>query len=138
MNAITLTHYPENSPAAMLRVIAMFILSDGEVAEGEMEAVDGLNILGFLGGDRPLFAEVLTRYCDDLIAYAGDHQTVNLVDQVWLDAVFAPITAADKQRLLARALLLIARADGYFADAELVVVKQALTRWNLELDDLAD
>ena len=136
MAQFTLTSYPENSPQALLRVLAMFVISDGEVASEELDSIASLGILSALGGDRNAFAEVIAHYCDDLIAHAEGEATVGLVDPDWVDAVLAPVTDPERRRLLAQALLVVARSDGYFADAELVVVHRALERWGLDLDSL--
>jgi len=133
-----LTPYPENSPQACLRLIALFIVCDGDVAEGEIDILERLGILETLGADRDLFAQVFDAYCDDLIAHAGTSHYVGLADRDWVDSVLAGVTAPDQRRFLASALLLIARSDGYFADAELTVYRQMLDRWGLDLDQLGD
>ena len=132
-----LTPYPDNSPEAMLRVITLFVVCDGDVAEGEMEIVDRLGVLETIGADRDLFAQVFDGYCDDLIAHAGTARYVGLADTEWVDAVLAGITDPERRRYLASALLLIARSDGHFADAELTVYRQMLDRWGLDVDQLA-
>jgi uncharacterized tellurite resistance protein B-like protein len=131
-----LTPYPENSPEALLRVIAMFIVSDGEVADSELDAVERLGVLGAVGGDRETFARVFDSYCDDIILHAGTRRLVALADADWVEAILAPVTDPASRRLLARTLLLVARSDGWFADAELKVVRQVLDQWGVALEDL--
>jgi hypothetical protein len=131
-----LTPYPENSPEASLRVITLFIVSDGELHDGEIDILDRLGILDALGSDRERFAQVFDAYCDDLIAHAGTARYVGLADTDWVDAVIAGITDQGLRQYLASALLLVARSDGYFADAELTVYRQILDRWGLDLDQL--
>lgn len=131
-----LTPYVENSPEAMLRVITLFIVSDGELADSEMDTVERLGVLGTLGVDRERFALVFDAYCDDLIAHAGTARYVGLADPDWVDAVLAPVKDPDRRRYIAAALLLIARADGHFADAELSVFRRMVARWGLDLDEL--
>jgi hypothetical protein len=136
MNELELTPYPENSPEAMLRVITLFVVCDGDVAEGEMETLDRLGVLETIGADRNQFAVVFDAYCDDLILHAGTARYVGLADTDWVDAVLAGVTDPERRRYLARALLLVARSDGYFADAELTVYRQMLDRWGLDVDQL--
>ncbi len=133
-----LTPYPENSPEAILRVITLFVLCDGDVAEGEMEILDRLGVLDTLGADCDLFARVFDAYCDDLIAHAGTSRYVALADTDWVDRVLAGVTDPERRRYLAQALLLVARSDGHFADTELTVYRQLLDRWGLDLDHLTD
>lgn len=130
------TQYPENSPEAMLRVITLFVVCDGDVAEGEMDILDRLGVLDTIGADRDLFARVFDAYCDDLIAHAGTARYVGLADTDWVDRVLASVTDPERRRYLASTLLLVARSDGYFADAELTVYRQMLDRWGLDLDHL--
>ncbi len=131
-----LTAYPDNSPEALLRVIAMFIVSDGEVADAELEICQRLGVLAAVGGDRETFARVFDSYCDDLIQHAGTRRTVALADAEWVEAILAPVTDLAHRRLLAQTLLVVARSDGWFADAELKVVRQMLDHWGLALEDL--
>ena len=131
-----LTPYPDNSPQALLRVLALFIISDGEVADAELDTVEGLGVLASLGGDRETFARVFDAYCDDLIVHAGTRRRVALADSDWVAAVLAPVTDPAKRRVLAQTLLLVARSDGWFADVELKVVRQVLDAWGLTLEDL--
>ena len=131
-----LTIYPENSPQALLRVLALFIVADGEVAEAELDICERLGVLAAVGGDRETFAQVFDAYCDDLIVHAGTRRLVALADPDWVDANLAPVTDPESRRLLARTLLVVARSDGWFADAELKVVSQVLDRWGLTLEGL--
>jgi hypothetical protein len=136
MSLPILTPYPDNSPEAMLRVITLFIVCDGDVADGEIESLARHGILETLGVDRNRFAEVFDAYCDDLIAHAGTSRYVGVADAEWVDAVLAGVTDPERRRYLARVLLLIANSDGYFADVELVVYRRMLERWGLDIDGL--
>lgn len=131
-----LTPYAENSPEAMLRVITLFIVSDGELAEAEMDTVERMGVLRTLGLDRERFAEVFDAYCDDLIAHAGTARYVGVADADWVDAVIAPVTDRERRRYLAATLLHVAQADGRFADAELAVYRRMLGRWGLDIEGL--
>ncbi|NCA68992.1 MAG: TerB family tellurite resistance protein [Sphingobacteriia bacterium] len=133
-----ITPYDENSAEAMLRVVALFIISDGEVTDAELEALDRLGVFTRFGVDRNRFAEVFDAYCDDLIAHAGTARFVGLADPEWVDVILAPVTEPAARRTLARILLLLARADGVFADVELGIYRQILDRWRIDLDSLGD
>lgn len=133
-----ITSYAENSPEAMLRVIALFIISDGEVKDAELDALDELGVFQRFGVDRERFAMVFDAYCDDLILHAGTARFVGLADPDWVDAVLAPVTERLARRTLARILLLLARSDGFFADAELHIYRRLLERWEIDLDSLGE
>jgi tellurite resistance protein len=114
----------------------MFIVSDGEVADAELDICERLGVLAAVGGDRETFARVFDAYCDDLIVHAGTRRMVALADAEWVEAILAPVTDPAGRRLLAQTLLVVARSDGWFADAELKVVRQMLDHWGLALEDL--
>jgi uncharacterized tellurite resistance protein B-like protein len=121
----------------MLRVIVMFSLTDGDVASAEVDVLDRLGILDGLGADRERLTRVAREYFDDLDRRAVGRGRVDLNDDAWIDAVLAPVRAPQARLLLARLLLVMGRADGRFADAELAVLRHLLDRWGLSLDDLA-
>ena len=131
-----LADYAENSAEAILRIIAMFVIVDGEVADTEMDTIQQLGLLDALGVDRERFALVFDRYCDDLIQHAGTSHYVALADPAWLDAMLAPVTDPDRRRFTAAALLKLAHSDGRFADAEAVVLGRLLDRWGIDLESL--
>jgi uncharacterized tellurite resistance protein B-like protein len=133
-----ITRYPDDSVEAMLRVIALFIISDGEVSDEEMAALETLGVFERFGVDREAFAEIFDAYCDDLIAHAGTARFVGLADPDWVDTVLEPVKDRGARRTLARLLLLLARSDGFFADAELSVYRRLLDRWEIEIDSLAE
>ncbi|EGV19993.1 hypothetical protein [Thiocapsa marina] len=133
-----ITTYADNSAEAMLRVISLFIIGDGEVKDEEMEMLEQLGVFERFGVDRDDFARIFDGYCDDLIAHAGTARFVGLADPDWVDTILAPVTDRVSRRTLARMLLLLARSDGFFADAELAIYRQMLDRWEIEIDSLAD
>lgn len=133
-----ITPYADNSAEAMLRVISLFIISDGEVKDEEMDMLEQLGLFERFGVDREVFAKVFDGYCDDLIARAGTSRFVGLADPDWVDTVLAPVTDRVSRRNLARMLLLLARSDGFFSDAELAVYRQMLDRWEIDIDSLAE
>jgi hypothetical protein len=133
-----ITPYPDNSADSMLRVIALFIISDGEVKDEEIDMLEALGVFQRFGVDREEFAKVLDGYCDDLIAHAGTARFVGLADPDWVDLILAPVTDRTARRTLARILLLLARSDGFFADAELAIYRRMLDRWEIDVDSLAE
>jgi uncharacterized tellurite resistance protein B-like protein len=131
-----LTPYPQNSPEAMLRVITLFIVSDGELAEAEIDVLDRLGVLKTLGMDREGFAQVFDTYCDDLIAHAGSSRYIGLADPEWVDAVLAAVTDPERRRFVAATLLHVANSDNDLADAERAVYRRMLQRWGLDIEEL--
>lgn len=60
-----ITPYADNSAEAMLRVISLFIIGDGEVKDEEMEMLEELGVFERFGVDRDDFARIFDGYCDD-------------------------------------------------------------------------
>jgi uncharacterized tellurite resistance protein B-like protein len=131
-----LTPYAADSVDAQLRVIVMFAISDGDVAAAEVEVLDRLGILDGLQADRERLAAVARAYFADLDRRAAREGRVDLNDDAWVDGVLAPVRAPEARLTLARLLLVMARADGVFADPELALLRRVLERWGLTLEDL--
>ncbi len=131
-----LTPYPANSREAMLRVISLFLISDGDVHAAEVKTLEKLGVLHAIDADREQLARVFRQYCADLEHYAGRANRVTLTDPKWIEAVLAPITGTAQRRFLAMALIAIARADGSFSDEELLVVRRLLDRWHMNAEEL--
>jgi uncharacterized tellurite resistance protein B-like protein len=136
MTQPNLTRYPENSAEALLRVITLFVVSDGELTDSELEALESLGVLETLGASRERLADVFDAYCDDLIVHAGTAAYVGLADSDWVDAVIAPVTDPERRRYLAATLLHLAQADGHPGDAERSVYRHLLDAWGLDLGEL--
>ncbi len=136
MTEPSLTQYAENSAEALLRVIALFMVSDGELADSELEVLERLGVLETLGASRERLADVFDAYCDDLIVHAGTAAYVGLADTEWVDAVIAPVTDHERRRYLAATLLHLAQADGELDDAERSVYQHLLDAWDLDLAEL--
>jgi uncharacterized tellurite resistance protein B-like protein len=137
-SAPRIARYASDSTEAMLRVITMFMVADGEVRAGEVQVLDRLGILQELGTERERLSAVARQYFADLDRQAAAQGRVDLNDDAWVDAVLEPIQGTRARLFLARLLLVIARADGRFADAELGLLRRILERWNLSLEDLAN
>jgi uncharacterized tellurite resistance protein B-like protein len=136
MSQPQLTSYTENSAEALLRVITLFVTSDGELADSELETLESLGVLATLGTTREALADVFDAYCDDLIVHAGTAAYVGLADTEWVDAVIAPVTDPERRRYLAATLLHLAQADGHLGDAERSVYRHLLEAWGLDLEEL--
>jgi tellurite resistance protein len=124
----------------MLRVISLFLVSDGNVQPTELRTLERLGVLHAIGANREHLARVFEQYCIEAhhhTGHSGQAKRTTLTDPVWIEAVLAPITGQTERRFLAMALIAIARADGSFADDELMVVRRLLDRWYVGPDELA-
>jgi len=122
--------YPKNSPHAAGRLLALTMISDGNVALSEIRAVYRSRILEHIGLDDDEFDAVLHELCNDLLATAR-HGTIH-VDETLIDAFLDEIEAPELRRNLLRTMWRLADADGWLADSEAVVLNRAAIRWGAE------
>jgi uncharacterized tellurite resistance protein B-like protein len=122
--------YPKNSPRAAGRLLALTMISDGNVAPSEIKAVYRSRILEHIGLDDDAFDAVLHELCNDLLATAR-HGTIQ-VDEALLDAFLDEIDAPALRRDLLQTMWRLADADGWLADSEAVVLNRAAIRWGAE------
>jgi uncharacterized tellurite resistance protein B-like protein len=122
--------YPTNSPEAAGRLLALIILSDGNVAPTELDALYGSRILEHVALEEHQFKEVLHDLCNDLLATT--RHGMAQVDVELIDHLLGEIEAPDLRRKLLQAMWRIADADGWLADAEAVLLNRAAIAWGAE------
>ena len=124
--------YPQNSPHAAARILALTLIADGDVTNAEFALLDHLAMHEQLGLDRDALHEVFDTFCADLLsneqlAWAGACP----VDEYTLAALMGEI---DDPRLRRRVLDLcvrIAEADAHVAEGESIVLVAAVEHWGL-------
>ena len=79
--------YRHSSPQAMARIIAMFMITDGEMDPRELDALEKIMAYDLLGLSRKQFTQVLTDYCDDISDEAEQDGTIHLIDRNRIDAL---------------------------------------------------
>jgi uncharacterized tellurite resistance protein B-like protein len=122
--------YPTNSPAAAGRLLALTMISDGNVALSELKAVYRSHILEYVALTDEEFDAVLHELCNDLLQTAH-HGNVH-IDVALIDSLLDEIRAPALRRKMLHAMWCLADADGWLADAEAVVLNRASIRWGAE------
>lgn len=122
--------YPTNSARAAGRILALTIISDGNVAPDELEAMYRSRILQYVSLDEIEFREVLHELCNDLLATTR-HGIVNL-EAGLIDRLLEEIEAGDLRRKLLQAMWKIADADDWLSDGEAVLLSRASISWAAE------
>lgn len=129
--------FPSNSPRAVARVVAMTMITDADLHDRELELMERLRLYELLGLHPEAFVEVLRDYCEDLLARHPDARArVDLLDRDHVDAVLDCVDDPALRLETARILLNVARADGHLHPSEMALLRHALERWRLTLDDL--
>jgi hypothetical protein len=129
-------NYPRNSAEAASRIVAMAIIGDASLDDGEIEVVDELRLYRLLGLTRGRFMDVMGDYCEDLLAEGAPRGRVQLLDPTRIDFI---IDHVDDRRLrvaVCAMILNVIAADGSMRDSELAMLAHVLRRWGLALADL--
>lgn len=122
--------YPTNSAHAAGRILALTIISDGNVAPDELEALYRSRILQHVSLGELEFREVLHGLCNDLLATTR-HGIVNL-DPELIDRLLEEIEDGGLRRKLLQAMWKIADADDWLSDGEAVLLSRASITWAAE------
>lgn len=129
-------HYELNSPEAMARIVAMMIVTDGDVHPHEIELLEDIRAYEILGLSRQEFTQVFHDFLSDLSDDSDESGHVNLLDSGRLDEMLNCVTDP-KQRLVTAAILLdITKADHDLSEAEIAVFRHVLAQWKISLDDI--
>ncbi len=129
--------YARNSPQALARAVFMMMITDGELGELELAALERLHVLRLIGIDQSAFAAVARDYCSDLLACADTDGRIRLVDVERIDAVLEAIDEPSKRLLVCALILNIAAAQSRLHAVELELLRYVFARWQLDPDNLA-
>lgn len=129
-------NYPSNSPEAIARILAMFMITDGNMDAHEIESMETLNVYEILGLSRKKFIEVVTKYCDDISDEAENDGTIHLLSRQRVNDVLDTITERNKQLLCCALALDICKSDSTISDPEMLLLRHMMQHWHISLDDL--
>lgn len=125
-------HYPQNSPQAGARILALASLSDGNVSTIEVETLDRLQAHHQLGMERTELHQVMNTLCEDLLMAArGDFQEACQLDARTLSELMAEIDDPDLRLKLLHLCAAVVEADGHLAEGETMVMEAAVEHWGL-------
>ncbi len=122
--------YAINSPHAAGRILALTIISDGNVAPAEMAAMHRSRILEHVELGETEFDQVLHDLCNDLLTTTR-HGVVQ-IDPELIDQMLLEISHPELRRKLLQAMWKIADADDWLASAEAVLLSRASQAWGAE------
>jgi hypothetical protein len=130
-------NYTRNSPEAVSRLVAMAMITDAEVDDRELDALERMDFYGSVGINKWAFGDVLADFCDDLKRKADRNGRIRLLDQRYLDHALSEI---DDPLLRAKTVALIAnlvKSDGQVVKQEAAFFAYLLRRWDYsaESDD---
>jgi hypothetical protein len=127
-----LRNYPQNSPEAAARIVALVLISDGHVCSSEFDVLKRLGAERELGLEPQLLPHIVHTLCEELLA--SGYETGSLmgnVDDSALASLMAEVCEPALLRKVLRLSLAAAQADGHLADGETLVVEAAQHHWKL-------
>jgi len=130
--------YAPNTPQAMARFIAMFIITDGRMDPEELESLEKFMVYELLGLGRKQFMQVLTEYCDDISDEADEADgTIHLIDPARLETLIDDITDPEKRILTCALAMDIAKSMGDISEPDITLLRYIMSKWDITLDDIA-
>jgi uncharacterized tellurite resistance protein B-like protein len=124
--------YPINSPHAAGRILALALISDGNLVPDELETMCRSRILQYVNLDELEFRQVLQDLCNDLMA-TSRHGIAKL-EPSFIDSLLQEIEDGELRRKLLQAMWRIADADDWLSHGEAVLLSRATVAWTAETD----
>ena len=129
--------YPQNSAQAAARIVALTLVSDGQLKKVELQALEGLQAHELLGLSRDGLRSVVHTFCADLI---DDAAKLGAADcQIDADLIAWLFDEVDKPTLRATVLQLcktVVHADQRIHEGESIVLLAAMDHWGAEPEAL--
>ena len=120
--------YRTNSPQAAARLVAMALVSDGQYALSELQALDRLDAAQRLGLSTEAFQAVIDRFCQELLQASGGVWT-GVVDNAMRARLMAEVTDPALQDLIVQQCEALMLADGHLAGGEIALIDALSARW---------
>ena len=122
--------YPRNSPEAAGRIVALALLTDGNVCQAEIDAVYRLQVERELGLPAGKFADLVRALCEDLhLLQRGGGWTCAGFDRELMASFVTDVTLPALQQKVLAFVTAAASADDHLADAELQLLEVARQHW---------
>ena len=124
--------YPQNSPSASARIVAVAMLADGNLCIKEFEAFDRLDAYEQLGLNKTEFQAVVQTFCNDIFATAyGGWSGSRRIEPEKMAELMSEIDAPELQRKLSSICMTVFEADGHSAEGESVVLAAMAKHWGM-------
>ena len=122
--------YPQNSPEAAGRIVALVLLADGHVCSSEIEVLRQLDAGRTLGLPPDGLQRLLQQLSEDLIdGLCATGSLLSSLDEATLRALLREVDAPELQREVLRLVHAAVAADRHLAEAEQVVIEAARRYW---------
>lgn len=124
--------YPNDSPRAAARIVALALLADGGLSRAELERLDHMNAPALLGLSREDLHDVVQTCCEDLLgtAYLNWEGSCRL-DRQTLRQILGEIRNPALRLSVLQLCASVADADNDLSEGELVVLNAAIEEWGI-------
>ena len=127
--------YPNNSPQAAARIVALSMLADGHLCKAELDVLDRLDAHAQLGLQPEEFHLVVHAVCEDLLSAAQlSLADVCRVDRRLLAQLMTEVDDPELQLKVLHLCVSVAEADGHVAEGESIAICAAIEQWGLHRD----
>ncbi|MCZ4306286.1 TerB family tellurite resistance protein [Zoogloeaceae bacterium G21618-S1] len=120
---------------AIARLIGLTLMADGELADGELAALDRHDIPTLIGLNRDALLQAVIDLSGELLDESAAHR-VAVLDPAHIDALLDAVSNPQQRLLVIRAMVVLSKSDGTISDPEQSLLRRALARWHLTLDDV--
>jgi len=131
-----LNRYANNSPEAIARLVALFMVTDGHMDERELDTLEKLHVYELIGLPRKRFVTILTELCDAFADAEREDGSIALLDKERVDDYLSLVTDRTKRLLTCALALDVCKSDGSIGDAEMALLRYMMGSWRISLDDL--
>jgi len=130
--------YPQNSPEATARIIALMMLADGHACRSELDPSDQLPPYESLGITRDGLLDVMRDFCQD-IQTCGQHQwsDASCLDERTIQSFMAEIDDPHLRGKLLKLCASVVEADRYVSEGESLLLGAAVESWEMQREMLA-
>ena len=129
--------YPNNSPQAAARIVALAMLADGDISRVELDALARSGVHQQLGLHADDWDAVVQAVCDDLLT-AGHLTWADAcsIDPRTLAELMAEIADPALRLKVLRLCVSVVEADGNVVDGESILLGTAVEQWGLHREML--
>ncbi len=122
--------YPQNSPEAAARIVAIILISDGHVCRTEYEALNQLDGARDLGLQPQNMAGIVQTLCEDLLMEGFDGRPVlSQAGDGLLASLMAEVTDPLLQARVLQVATIAAHADKHLSEGETATLDAISRRW---------
>ena len=127
--------YPNNSPHAAARIVALAMLADGHLCRTELDALACVDVHTQLGLPPAELHAIVHALCEDLLSSShGTWEAACRVDSGSLAALLSEIDDPALRVKVLRLCLTVFAADEHLAEGESIVLIAAIKCWGLPRD----